>query len=127
MGFSGFYDMILGQYLLTELGLNLKFSNHVIQEYGGLLKGSTAPMVDLGTYEFKYLNTREITPEYSFANDFFEEVSGSEHFRTATKRFHVIVDNKFEKEYLHKVMETQCRHLTMAQRNKLLKSLQKFE
>ena len=60
---KGGYDMILGIYLLTELGLNLKFSDHVIEADDGTFKGSTTPMVDLGTYKFKILNTGEITPE----------------------------------------------------------------
>ena len=60
--------MILGRDLLTELGLNLKLSEHVIKLDDGPLKGSTAPMVDLGTYQFKYLNTGEFTPEESFMN-----------------------------------------------------------
>ena len=51
----------------------------------------------------------------------------SEHVHTATKRFHVIFDTKYEKTDLHKVMETQCQHLTTTQRNDLLKLLQKFE
>ena len=29
----------------------------------GRFKGSAAPMVDMGTYYFKILNTRNITPE----------------------------------------------------------------
>ena len=62
---KGRYDMILVQDILTELGLNLKFSEHVIKEYGGKFKVSTTPMVDLGTYVFKYLNTGKITPEGS--------------------------------------------------------------
>ena len=60
---KGRYDMILGQYLLTELGLNLKFSDHAIEADDGTFIGSTTPMVDLGTYEFKILNTGKITPE----------------------------------------------------------------
>ena len=55
--------MILVQYILTELGLNLEFSENVIEADYGNFKGSTTPMVDLGTYLFKYLNTGEITPE----------------------------------------------------------------
>ena len=49
--------MTLGQNLLTELGLNLKLSEHFIKADDGPFKGSTAPIFDLGTYEFKYLNT----------------------------------------------------------------------
>ena len=59
---KGRYDMILGQDIWTELGLNLKFYEHVIEADDGLFKGSTTPMVDLGTYGFKYLNTGTITP-----------------------------------------------------------------
>ena len=58
--------MILSRYLLTSLLLYLKFSDHVIQAYDWTFKGSTAPMVDMGTYEFKDLNTETITPEESF-------------------------------------------------------------
>ena len=60
---KGRYNMILGSDLLTELGLNLKFSEHVIEAYYGPFNGFTAPMVDLGTYIFKGLNTNKITPE----------------------------------------------------------------
>ena len=48
--------MIIGRYLLSELGLNSKFPEHVIEADDGPFKESTAPMVDLDTYIFKYLN-----------------------------------------------------------------------
>ena len=60
---EGIYDIILGRYILTTLGLSLKFSDHVIEEYYGPLTGSTESMVDLSRYEFKDLNTGKITPE----------------------------------------------------------------
>ena len=44
--------MILGRDLLTALGLNLKSSEHVFEANYGPLKGSAAPMVYLGKYEF---------------------------------------------------------------------------
>ena len=44
--------MILGRDILTELRLNIKFSEHVIEADDGPFKGSTTPMVDLGTYMF---------------------------------------------------------------------------
>ena len=47
---KGRYDMIVGRYLLTELVLSLKVSHHAIEAYDGRFKGSTEPMVDLGTY-----------------------------------------------------------------------------
>ena len=55
--------MILGINLLTLLGLNIKFSQHLIEAYDGAFKESTAPMVDLGTYEFNNLNTVKITSQ----------------------------------------------------------------
>ena len=60
--------MILGQYILKELGLNLKLSEHVIEAHDGTFKGYTTPMVDLGTFEFKDFNTDTITPEQYFTN-----------------------------------------------------------
>ena len=63
---KGIYDMILGRDILTSLGLNLKFSYHVIEAGDGTFKGSTSPMVYLGEYEFKDLETGKITPEGLF-------------------------------------------------------------
>ena len=60
---KGRYYMILGQDILTELGLNLKFAYHVIKADYGYFKGYTTPMVDLSAYVFKDLNTGEITPD----------------------------------------------------------------
>ena len=59
---KGKYDMILGKDILTALVLNLKLSEQIIKSYGGTLKGSMAPMVDLSKYGFNDLNTGEITP-----------------------------------------------------------------
>ena len=82
---KGRYDMILGRYILTELGLNIKFFDHVIEADDGTFIGSTTPMFDLGTYEFKILNTGKITPKELFTNAYVEEFYVSEHLRTATK------------------------------------------
>ena len=78
-------------------------------------------MVDLGTYVFKYLNTGKITPGKQFTNDYIKEVYESQHVRTATKRLRVILYARYKKLDLHKVMENQCQHSTMTQRNELLK------
>ena len=59
----GRYEMILARDLLTELGLNVKISEHVIKSDDGSFIGYTAPMVGLGAYVFKDLNTGEIAPE----------------------------------------------------------------
>ena len=60
---KGRYEMILSRDLLTKLVLNLKFSEHVMEEDDSPFTGSTAPMVDLGTYVCKELNTGKIKPE----------------------------------------------------------------
>ena len=71
---KGIYDMILGRYLWTELGLKLKWSEHVIESDNGILKGSTTPMVYLGIYIFKGLSKEKITPEESFKDAYVKEV-----------------------------------------------------
>ena len=55
--------MILGRYYLTELGLHLKSSKHVIKADDGTFKGYVATIFDLGAYIFKDLNIGEIKPE----------------------------------------------------------------
>ena len=55
--------MFLCIYILTSLRLNLNISGYVIEVGDGLFENCTAPMVDLGMYEFKILNTYKITFE----------------------------------------------------------------
>ena len=52
---KGILNMVLGRYLLTELLLNIKIYKHVIKSGDGPLKGSIAPMLDLGTPKFTVL------------------------------------------------------------------------
>ena len=63
----------------------------------------------------------KITPKLLFTNAYSEEVYGFEHIFTATKQLRVILDVKYEKWDLHKVMKTQCQHMTVTQLYKLLK------
>ena len=84
-------------------------------------------MVDLGAYIFKDLNIRGIKLEESFTDAYVKELYESEHALTDTKLLHIILDAKYKKSDLHKVMETQCQILTMTQRNDLLKLLHKCE
>ena len=69
---KGIYDMILDRYILPELGLNLKLSDHVIEADDGILKGSMSPMVDMRTYEFNIFNSRKISPKELFTNAYTE-------------------------------------------------------
>ena len=50
-----------------------------------------------------------------------KEVYNSEHVSNTTKQLRVILDAKYEKVDLHKVMKTQCQYLTMIQHNNLQK------
>ena len=119
--------MILGRNLLTELGLNLKLSEHAIKYDDRPFKEYTPPMFNLVTYVLKYLNTQKITPEEQFTFANIEEVYDLEHVFTTTKLLRLIVDAKYKQEYLHQVMETLFQYLTMTQHNELLKLLQIFE
>ena len=56
-----------------------------------------------------------------FTNAYVKEVYESEHVCSATKTLRAISDATYENSELHKVMETQCHHLPMTQRNDLLK------
>ena len=49
---KGMYEVILDRDISTELGLNIKISEHVIEADDGPLIGATSPMVDLGVYVF---------------------------------------------------------------------------
>ena len=54
------------------------------------------PMVDMGVYEFKDLETGKITPEKSLINDYTEEVHELDQTRTSTKRLHIMLDAQYE-------------------------------
>ena len=121
------YDMILGRCVLTALGLNLKLSDHFIEADYGTFKSLTLPMIDMVTHEWNCSNTGNITPEETFMNAYAEEIHELEKVRTSTKLLRVILDAKYEKADLNKVMKNQCQHLTETHRNKFLTLIQKFE
>ena len=52
----------------------MKLSYHIIKADDGPLTGSMAPMVYLGMYGSKDLNTGKIIPEESFMNAYAEEI-----------------------------------------------------
>ena len=66
--------MILGKDILTSLGLYLFIFNCVIKGGDGTFENCTAPMVDLGNYEFKNLDTGKLSPEEYFTNSHVEEL-----------------------------------------------------
>ena len=91
---NGRYVITLCRDLLSDLGLNLKFSGQIIEGYDGPFKGSKATMVDLGAYKFKYLNTGKITSRELFINSYAEEIHQSEQVHTSTERLRVILNSR---------------------------------
>ena len=71
---KGRYDMVLSRYIVIALGSNKKISKHIIQADYGHLKASSSPMVNLGMYEFKYLNTGGGYTRSIFTNAYSEEI-----------------------------------------------------
>ena len=59
---KGRYDKILGRDVLTAWVLNLELYEHFIKSDDGPLKVFTAPMIDLGTYEFLKIKTSTLHP-----------------------------------------------------------------
>ena len=74
------------------MGLNFNFYYHVIEGDNGPFERCTAPMVNLGTYEFQGLDTGKITPKIFFKNSYVEEVFESESVRTSNKLVCKILD-----------------------------------
>ena len=101
---KGRYDMILVRDILLALGLTFSLSDHVIVSDNVTFKWSTSPTVDLGAHEFNYLNTGKIKSEEVFMNAYAEEIHKSEQVRTSTRRLRAILDDKYEKSDLNKVM-----------------------
>ena len=60
-------------------------------------------------------------------NAYAKEINESEPFRTSTKWLRLILDAKYKKADLIKVMKNQCQHITETQCNEFLKLLQKIE
>ena len=65
--------MILGRYLLTALGMDLKFSEGIIIGGYGPYEECLSHMVDLGNYNSKYLTDKIVKPEEYFINLYINE------------------------------------------------------
>ena len=67
--------MILGRDILTYLVLNIRFYEHIIEADDVPFKGYTTLMVDMGTYEFKDVNTGKVTTKETFTDAHAEEIN----------------------------------------------------
>ena len=112
--------MILGRDLFTALGLDLNFSENIILRGDGPLKGCSAPMVDVRIYGFKLLTDNKVKPEEYFINTYIDECLEYQVTINSTRRICRILDAKYEKADLNKVMDKKCQHLIPNKREILL-------
>ena len=119
--------MILGRDLLFALVLDLKFSENFISGVEEPYKGCYASMVDVSSYEFNIITDKTVKPEESFIVLYVNECLESESGISATRRMHRIIDAKYKKSDLNKVMTEQCQHLNAEEFKRLLILLRKFE
>ena len=77
-------------------------------------------MVDLSNYDFKYLTENIVKPEESFTNLYAAECLKSESTISSARIMRIILDTKYEKSDLNKVMIEKCQHLSPSTREILL-------
>ena len=91
---NSMYYMIPDIDLLIELVFNLKLCEHLIKEDDKPLKGSSSPMIDLGTYKFNDLNTGKIKLKSSIINTYVE--------RYISQKLSVLILNDYVYSYMLK-------------------------
>ena len=110
---SSRYDMIIGQYLLLEIKLDLCFSNYTIKGNGGAYKGCTAPM----KYYF------DLCDDASFRNEEWRE---NDHVLDSTKCTRRILDANYQRADLSKILSN-SKHLNNNKQSILRDVLNKYE
>ena len=120
------YDMILGRDLLNAMGMDLKFYDNVVIGGEGPYKGCSSPMVDVSYYNFTYITDKTVKPEESFVKLYVGKCLKSNSAISSTRRMIIILDAKYEKADLNKVITKKCQHLTSTERHILLHLLNKF-
>ena len=94
---AGRYNMIISRYLLTKLGIDLKFSTNTIQCSKGSYQGCTTPMVNLDYYDFEPINIKMCTfLEGSLLNAYVKKFRESEPLCTANNRLRTTLDANYE-------------------------------
>ena len=119
--------MILGRDLLIALGMDIKFSEGIIIGGETPYEGCLAPMVDVSNYNFTSMKDKTVEPEESFINTYVNESFESDSAISSIRRMRRILDNKYEKSNLNKVMTKQCQHLNATELYRLINRLKKFE
>ena len=118
--------MILGRDLLTSLGLGLKFFDNVIIGGEGPYEGCSSPMVDVNNYEFKYITDKTVKPEDYFIKSNVNECLESDSAMSSTRRMRRILNSKYIKADLNKILTKKYQHLTAIESHRLLHLLEKF-
>ena len=107
------FNLIIGEQTLLDLKAHLDWENKMIT-----IDDVKLPMSDIKNIQIP--NSRL----QLWANTYYVEPSSTD---AATKRVVKILDAKYEKADLPKIVEEQCSHLTRTERIELLKLLTEFE
>ena len=99
----GRYNIILGRYLLTDLGLDFNFSNRIIVGGEGPYEGFSAPMFDVSNYDHAPLTDKIVKPDESFLNLYVDECFESKNSINPTRRMQIILNANYKKSYLNNV------------------------
>ena len=86
--------MILGRDLLTDLGLDIKFSGCFIVGGKGPYEGCLVTMVDVSNYDYAPLTDKIVKPKEYFLNLYVNECFESENMISPTRRMWIINANK---------------------------------
>ena len=96
--------------------MNLKFSEKTIIIGEVTYEGCLAPMVDLRNYDFKSLTDNIVKLEESFINLYVDECLESESTISSTRRMRILLDARYEKSDLNKVIIETFQHLSPIKR-----------
>ena len=84
-------------------------------------------MVDVSNYDYAPLIDKSVEPEDYFLNLFINECFRSENKISLTWKMCIILDDKYKKEDLNKVITEQCQHLSTEERERIVAILRKFK
>ena len=84
-------------------------------------------MVDVRNYNFNIITKKTVKPEEYFINSYVNKCLEYDSEISATCRMRRILDPKYEKAKLNKVMTKKCQHLNTKERRRLLILFRKFE
>ena len=116
--------MILGRYLFTALGLNLKLYEKIVISGEIPYEECSAPIIDVSKYNFKPLTDKIVKLEESFIITYIDKCLESE---GAISSMRIITDAMYEKADLNKFMAEQCQLLSTKEQSIPLKIQLNFE